>query len=43
MDHARMARDMEAALKADPAADQTAIARQWVEGHGEAQGTCMAR
>ena len=43
LDHARMSRHMEASLKADPAADQAAIARQWVDGHEEAQGACMAR
>ena len=42
-DHARMAKDMEEAVKADSAINQAAFAREWVDQHEEVKGTCMAR
>ena len=43
LDHARMAKEMEEAVKAHPGANQTAFAREWVDRHEEVQGMCAAR
>jgi hypothetical protein len=43
LDPARLAGEMEEALKTDPCLDQTAFAGDWVKRHDEVKGTCAAR
>ena len=43
LDQARMAKDLEEALKQDPKVDQVRFLRHWVEDHPEIKGTCLAR
>ncbi|MEE4351754.1 MAG: DUF2889 domain-containing protein [Desulfatiglans sp.] len=42
-DQARMAKDLEEALKADPALDQQQFCSQWVKDHPEIEAGCLAR
>jgi hypothetical protein len=41
LDQARMSRELAAALKADPAADPTALAGQWTASHPERPGATL--
>ena len=43
LDQARMAHALAEAFKVDPSASPVQSARSWVEGHPEAQGSCLAR
>jgi hypothetical protein len=43
LDVARMARDVGETLKNEPRLSSSLIARSWVEGHPEVQGSCLAR
>ncbi len=43
LDQALMARDLEEALKEDPALDQESFIEKWVEKHPEITNACLAR
>ena len=43
LDLARMAQDVGETLKNDPLLSSLSIARSWVDGHPEVQGSCLAR
>ena len=43
LDGARMAQDLRETLKNDPRLSSLQVARSWVDGHPEVQGSCQAR
>jgi hypothetical protein len=43
LDQARLAKDLEEALKENPALDQERFAGDWVRDHPEIKGACLAR